>query len=107
LKVDKGKQKKEDFFAYYDPDTFTIKNRANKTHRLEEEIASILREPLIRLKRFPQHCETTDINTSPPSHVSNIRTNSPYSEHSNHSSSTSSSSLVKTIQDADEDLLQN
>jgi hypothetical protein len=84
-----------------------MKNHADETHRLEEEIASILREPSVRPERSLQHRETTDINTSPPSHVSNIRTNLPHSEHSNHSSSTSSSSSVKTIQDADEELLQN
>jgi hypothetical protein len=84
-----------------------MKNCTDETYRLEEEIASILKEPLVRPERSPQHRETTDINTSPLSHVSNIRTNSPRSEHSNHSSSTSSSSSVKTIQDADEDLLQN
>jgi hypothetical protein len=106
--LDKGKQREEeDFFAYYDPDTFTMKNHADETHRLEEEIALILREPSVRLERSPQHRETTDINSSPPSHVSNIRTNSPHSEHSNHSSSTSSSSSIKTIKDTDKDLLQN
>jgi hypothetical protein len=109
LKGDKGKQREEeDFFAYYiQSGHLTMKNHVDETHRLEEEITSILREPSVRPERSPQHCETTDINTSPPSHVSNICTNSPHSEHSNHSSSTSSSSSVKTIKDADEDLLQN
>jgi hypothetical protein len=52
-KVDKGKQKEEeDFFAYYNPDTFTMKNYADKTHRLEEEITSILREPSVKPERF-------------------------------------------------------
>jgi hypothetical protein len=84
-----------------------MKNRSDETHRLEEEIASILREPSVRPERCPRHCKTTSINTSLPSHISNICTNSPHSKHSNHSSSTSSSSSVKTIQDADKDLLQN
>jgi hypothetical protein len=54
LKVDKGKQREEeDFFAYYDLDIFTMKNHMDETHRLEEEITSILREPSVRLERFP------------------------------------------------------
>jgi hypothetical protein len=84
-----------------------MKNHSDETHKLEEEITAILRESLVRLERSPRHCETTDVNTSPPSHVSNICTNSPHSKHSNYSSSTSSSSLIKAIIDADKELLQN
>ena len=105
-RLEKGKEKEEseDFFAYYDSDSFVLRDIPEE-EKINREIDSFV-EILERSERSPGHRKDTNISHSPPSHASNPRTNAPHSRHSRPpSSSTASSPSIKTA--PDEEMLES
>ena len=99
-RLEKGKQKEEseDFFAYYDSDSFVLRDIPEE-EKINREIDSFVEIPE-QSERSPRHRKDTNISHSPPSHASNPRTNSPHSRHSGPPSSSTASSLsIKTAPD--------